>query len=112
MIEGYLSQSAHLRACVLLADLRHPPSPLDRRMKSWLDHYQCPTVIVGTKADKIGVEVRRKNLEILRHELPVSHDQPLIAFSSRTGIGKAQLWSFLEERLAGGAAAAGAALTP
>ena len=113
VIEVYLSQRTLLCACVLLVDLRHAPSPLDCQMKSWLDHYQCPTVIVGTKADKIGVEARRKNLEILRNELPVSYDQPLIAFSSRTGIGKAQLWSSLEERLAGGAAAtAGAALTP
>ena len=106
VIEVYLSQRTLLCACVLLVDLRHAPSPLDCQMKSWLDHYQCPTVIVGTKADKIGVEARRKNLEILRNELPVSYDQPLIAFSSRTGIGKAQLWSSLEERLAG------AALTP
>jgi GTP-binding protein len=111
VIEVYLSQRTLLCACVLLVDLRHPPSPLDCQMKNWLDHYHCPTVIVGTKADKIGVEARRKNLEILRNELPVSHNQPLIAFSSRTGIGKAQLWSSLEERLAAGTAA-GAALTP
>jgi GTP-binding protein len=109
-IEVYLSQRALLRACVLLVDLRHPPSPLDRLMKSWLDHHHCPTVIVGTKADKIGVAARRKNLEILRKELPVNHEQPLIAFSARAGIGKAQLWSSLEERLAG--TAAGAALSP
>jgi GTP-binding protein len=113
VIEAYLSQRALLRACVLLVDLRHPPSPLDCRMKSWLDHYHRPTVIVGTKADKIGVAARRKNIETLRRDLPVAENQPLIAFSARAGIGKAQLWSTIEERLAGGtAAAAGAALTP
>jgi GTP-binding protein len=111
VIEVYLSQRTLLRACVLLVDLRHPPSPLDCQMKSWLDHYQCPTVIVGTKADKIGVAARRKNIETLRRELPVSENQPLIAFSARTGIGKAKLWSTIEEHLAGGAAA-GSLLTP
>jgi GTP-binding protein len=107
VIEAYLSQRALLCACVLLVDLRHPPSPLDCRMKSWLDHYHRPTVIVGTKADKIGATARKKNLEILRRELPVADAQPLIAFSARAGIGKARLWSSLEEHLAGSAAGGG-----
>ena len=113
VIEGYLSQRTLLCACVLLVDLRHPPSPLDCQMKSWLDHYRRPTVIVGTKADKIGVAARRKNLETLRRELPVNDTQPLIAFSARAGIGKAQLWTTIEEGLAGEAAsAAGNPFTP
>ena len=112
VIEVYLSQRTLLCACVLLVDLRHPPSPLDCQMKSWLDHYHCPTVIVGTKADKIGVAARRKNIETLRRDLPVAGNQPLLAFSARAGIGKAQLWSSIEKRLAGGTAADDDALTP
>ena len=81
---------------VLLVDLRHPPSKLDRQLKEWLDHFGCPTVIAATKADKIGASRRQRHLNELVRELPVAEGQTIIPYSARTGFGKDRLWTALK----------------
>lgn len=112
MLETYLSGRQSLRGAVLLVDLRHPPTTLDCQMKTWLDHYGCPTVVVATKADKVGSSRHRKHLREIREGLPVREHQLLLTCSARTGFGKDRLWSavmdFLREKTAGPAGKASA----
>lgn len=99
MLETYLSGRQSLRGAVLLVDLRHPPTKLDCQMKYWLDHYGCPTVVVATKADKVGTSRHRKHLREIREGLPVKEHQLLLTCSARTGFGKDRLWSALRSFL-------------
>jgi GTP-binding protein len=101
MIETYLSERANLQGAVLLVDLRHPPTKLDRQMKEWLDHFGRPTVVAATKADKVGSSRLQRHLKTVREELPIKEGQLLLPYSASTGFGKDHLWSALRGLLRG-----------
>jgi len=96
MVETYLSGRSALRGAVLLIDIRHSPTALDRQMKEWLDCYGHSVMVAATKEDKIGSQAARRSLGRISEELPLRGDQPLIPFSSKTGRGKDRLWSALD----------------
>jgi GTP-binding protein len=58
MIEGYLEKRDNLRGLVLLVDLRRGVGELDRGMMSFLAARGLPTLLVATKADKLGASAR------------------------------------------------------
>ena len=99
MIETYLSKRFLLRGAVLLIDIRHAPTKFDLRMKEWLDHYGHNVALVATKADKLGSAARRRQLDTIRKELSVQEGQSLIAFSSRSGLGKDRLRATIDQFL-------------
>lgn len=99
MVERYLEGRPSLKCVVLLVDLRHPGKDLDRRMKAWLDHFALPTVVVATKADKVGGSARRESLSKIRRDLPVGAAQTLLPYSARTGLGRESLWEALKVSL-------------
>ncbi len=53
MIETYFTTRKQLDAAVLVVDLRHQPTSDDVMMYDFLKHYEIPTIIIATKADKI-----------------------------------------------------------
>ena len=55
MIEAYLTKRQQLRGVVLLVDARHQPTDDDVTMYNYLKYYQLPTLVVGTKSDKLNV---------------------------------------------------------
>ncbi|MBB6729289.1 ribosome biogenesis GTP-binding protein YihA/YsxC [Cohnella zeiphila] len=97
MIEAYLRKRETLRLVILLVDLRHPPSALDRSMYDWLSHYGIPLCVVATKADKLGRSQLPKHAKQVRETLGMPRSQPLILFSSETGQGRDELWSLIEQ---------------
>ena len=96
MAEGYLTMRAPLRLALLLVDIRHPPTQLDRQMMAWLQDCEVTTVVVATKADKVSGAKRKAHLEQVRKVLPVEEKVPLMAFSSRTGLGRDALLAQIE----------------
>lgn len=99
MVESYLSARTELCGSILLVDLRHPPTPQDLQMKSWLDHRRLAVIVVGTKADKFSSSRRELHLRQVREGLALKEEDPVIPFSSRTGLGKDRVWSALEKLL-------------
>jgi len=61
MIETYLAKREQLRLILFLLDSRHPPSELDQRMLSWLQHMHFRFVLVMTKVDKLSSSERQHN---------------------------------------------------
>lgn len=51
-IHKYLTERTNLRVLVLLMDIRHPLTDLDRQMINWASESDLPTQILLTKADK------------------------------------------------------------
>ncbi len=102
MVVGYLKGRSVLRGSILLVDLRHPPKDTDRRMKEWLEFNGCPVVVAATKADKLSSLRRKDHLDVIRRELPLAAGTPLIPYSSRTGLGREELWRVLLDLLAHG----------
>jgi GTP-binding protein len=69
MIETYITTREQLRAVVLLIDVRHPPSKDDVLMYGFLKHYDIPTIIVATKADKIPKGKWQKHVKVIKDTL-------------------------------------------
>ena len=99
MIEKYLTERRNLKAVLHLIDLRHPPSAEDVMMSEWLDHIGLETCVVATKADKLPKGKRPMHAKVIREKLGLSKERPLIVFSSEEGLGKDELWSWIETKL-------------
>ncbi|MDW7652303.1 MAG: ribosome biogenesis GTP-binding protein YihA/YsxC [Bacillota bacterium] len=97
LIEEYLRTREPLRLVAQLVDVRHPPSADDLAMYRWLVHYNIPTVIVATKADKISRGNWQKHIKQIRTGLGLGSEGPVTLFSSETGQGKDELWSLIKQ---------------
>ena len=53
MIEEYITGRDVLKAVVQIVDIRHEPTDDDCMMYDFLKHYNIPTIVIATKADKI-----------------------------------------------------------
>lgn len=87
MIESYLLERQELKGVIQLIDLRHPPTADDIAMWEWLQHYQFPTIIAATKADKISRNKLQKHANIIRKDMNITEDTPIVLFSAETGNG-------------------------
>lgn len=99
MIETYLGQREPLKMVLLIVDLRHAPSKDDQLMYEWLKHYDIPTMIVATKADKIPKGKHQKHVKIVKETLQVDKNDMVVLFSSETGLGKEEAWKQLSAYL-------------
>ncbi|MGX7596092.1 ribosome biogenesis GTP-binding protein YihA/YsxC [Planococcus plakortidis] len=99
MIETYITGREQLRAVVQIVDLRHPPSADDRMMYDFMKHYGIPCIIIATKADKIPKGKWDKHKKAVRETLDMDKGDPLIVFSSETGLGKDAAWQEIEKRM-------------
>jgi len=99
LIEQYLRDRRQLKLVLLLVDLRHPPTELDRSMYDWLSHYDIPMCVVATKADKLGRNQIPKHLKIVRETLGMPKGDPIIAFSSVTGQGREECWQTIRQAI-------------
>jgi GTP-binding protein len=90
LIEGYLERSPKLKGVVQLLDVRHKPSDDDLQMLEFLAHLGTPTIIVGTKIDKLKRAERGPRIDMLALEAGVDVDQ-IIPFSAIDGEGRNDL---------------------
>jgi GTP-binding protein len=100
LIEAYLTGRPELRAVALLLDPRHPPTELDRTMHEWLSSYDIPEIVIATKADQVPRGLRRSAKDRIIAALGLSSDQPPVFVSARTGEGRLDLWSRIDDALA------------
>ncbi|MBW3660470.1 MAG: ribosome biogenesis GTP-binding protein YihA/YsxC [Gemmatimonadetes bacterium] len=92
MMEAYLSGNARLAGVVSLIDSRHPPTRLDQRMVEYLASQEIPTLVVLTKADKVGRGQRADRLGRMTERLGVDPDQ-MVWFSSLSGEGRDEIFT-------------------
>jgi GTP-binding protein len=100
LIEAYLTERQELRAVALILDPRHPPTELDRTMHEWLSSYQIPEIVIATKADQVPRGRRRLAQDQIAAALGLSDDQAPVFVSARTGEGRIELWSRIDDALA------------
>ncbi|MFD1957645.1 ribosome biogenesis GTP-binding protein YihA/YsxC [Paenibacillus thailandensis] len=95
MIETYLRTREPLKLQLLVIDSRHEPTGDDVLMYGWLKHYGIPTCIVCTKADKIPRSKWDKHVKAIKQKLEADPADPVVLFSSETGMGRDQLWDVI-----------------
>ena len=99
MIERYINGREDFRAVIQIVDLRHAPSRDDIAMYDFMKHYDIPCIIIATKADKIPKGKWEKHKKVVRQTLEMDKNDPLIVFSSETGLGKDAAWAEIEKRM-------------
>ncbi|NIK75990.1 GTP-binding protein [Paenibacillus castaneae] len=100
MIERYIRDREPLKLQLLVIDIRHEPSQQDQLMYKWLKHYEIPTCIVMTKADKIPRSKWDKHIKMIKTTLEADPRDSIVLFSSETGMGREELWSVISEAIA------------
>ncbi|MBN2141331.1 MAG: YihA family ribosome biogenesis GTP-binding protein [Desulfovibrionaceae bacterium] len=99
LIEAYLRGNPWLRVVTMLLDCRLPPQKPDLELAAYLRHQDIPILAVLTKADKCGQRDRSLRRSQWRDILRL--DEPAIFFSSRTGLGREDLWQALAKATSG-----------
>ncbi|MFD0588316.1 ribosome biogenesis GTP-binding protein YihA/YsxC [Paenibacillus sp. GCM10027627] len=100
MIETYLQEREPLKLQLLIIDIRHEPSKDDVLMYHWLKHFNIPTCVVATKADKIPRSKWDKHVKAIKTTLEIDPRDKIVMFSSETGLGREQLWDVISEAIA------------
>lgn len=95
-IEQYLLKRDRLCLLLLLVDVRHPPTRDDVSMYDWLTHFGIPVCVVATKADKIPRGRWQKHVKQVKETLFMRSGDPIVLFSSETGLGKDELWGLIQ----------------
>lgn len=91
MMANYFEKAAHLKAVVMLVDIRHAPTEEDQAMMAFAEYHCIPYIVCATKADKIAKSKRYNECMRLKRQLRSSFDYTVIPVSSQNGYGKEQL---------------------
>lgn len=77
-INTYLESRSMLREVILLCDLRHAPTALDKQMYTWIRSNSYAGHVIATKADKVPVTKIRAQQKVLAQTLgtDVAHIHP------------------------------------
>ncbi len=92
LVGTYVSTRESLAAVVVVMDIRHPLTALDRTLLDWLKEAQRATHILLTKADKLSKQAQQVALAKVRRELALAYPRASVQlFSSlkREGIDEA-----------------------
>lgn len=99
MIERYCLYREQLVSLFVLVDYRLEPQKIDLAFMEWLGEQGIPFAIVFTKADKLGRERQKLNLEAYKRRLLESWEvlPPIFTTSSEDRIGGEELLAYIEK---------------
>ena len=98
LMGAYFDNNPNLRLVVQLIDLKVGPTKDDDQMLSWLYETRTPYIIAATKADKLNVTERKKNLDLLESDQMILDGTHVIAFSALKGDGRDEILSIIERK--------------
>jgi GTP-binding protein len=97
LLSTYLQTRESLHGMVLIMDVRHPLTPLDRQMLDWFSPTGKPVHILLTKSDKLSRQQAQKTLSSVRALLREAYAQCSVQlFSSLTREGVEEAATLLE----------------
>lgn len=99
MIERYCLLREQLVNLFVLVDSRLAPQPIDLDFMAWLGENGIPFSIVFTKADKLGKEKLKLNLDAYKSALLEQWEElpPTFVTSAEKGTGEDELLSYIEQ---------------
>jgi GTP-binding protein len=101
LLGAYLQGRGSLRGLVLLMDVRHPLTPLDRRLLDWFAPRRRPVLVLLTKADKLTRAAAQRQLREVRGALGEAYPELRCElFSSVSHEGVALARAFVADVLA------------
>lgn len=97
IINEYIENRESLLEIILLVDIRHEPTELDKQTYEALNESGFSGLVLATKADKISKGQVNKHLDIIRKSLRVENKEMVIPFSSEKRDQVSYVWSILED---------------
>ena len=98
MIESYILGREQMTNLFLLIDIRHEPLAIDLEFIEWLGENGVPFSIIFTKADKLGLQRQRENVERYLARLSEQWEElpPHFVTSSEKGLGRDEVLDYIE----------------
>ena len=90
LMENYFAAN-RIDLGVMIVDARHAPTNNDITMARWFLDSGCPFVVVANKLDKVKKSQILGNLEVIRQDLELPEECPVIPFSAEKGTGRDDL---------------------
>lgn len=90
LMENYFAAN-RIDLGVMIVDARHAPTNNDITMARWFLDSECPFVVVANKLDKVKKSQVLGNLEVIRQDLELPDECPVIPFSAEKGTGRDEL---------------------
>ncbi|MGI6776826.1 MAG: ribosome biogenesis GTP-binding protein YihA/YsxC [Acetivibrionales bacterium] len=97
LVDTYLDTRSQLKLIIMLVDIRHEPSEMDKTMYEWILCRGLPHIIAATKADKINRSQVRNRIDGIRKALKTDENTIIVPFSSSKRTGKDELWDIIDE---------------
>ena len=99
MIESYILNREQMTNLFLLIDIRHEPLTIDLEFIEWLGENGVPFAIIFTKADKLGLQRQRENVEKYLARLAEQWEElpPYFVTSSEKGLGRKEVLDYIEQ---------------
>jgi GTP-binding protein len=97
IIETYILRRAQMTNLFLLIDCRHEPLAIDLAFIEWLGENEVPFSIVFTKADKLGIQRLRENVNRYLEKLSEQWEElpPHFVTSSEKGVGRDEILDYI-----------------
>lgn len=92
-IDPYLRERPPLALCLCLVDANIPPQQSDAQLIEFLNDAGREHLVVATKSDRVGTKLTA-SINNLRQFLGTDK---IVAFSSKTGHGKEEVWKRIKE---------------
>ncbi len=99
LMDAYFARSESVCAAVVIMDIRHAPTPLDKELMDWLQTFSVKIIPVLNKADKLSKSKQNERIREIRREWIWCDDKALITFSALNGAGKDQLESSIVQSI-------------
>ena len=90
LMENYFAAN-RIDLGVMIVDARHAPTNNDITMARWFLDSGCPFVVVANKLDKVKKSQILGKLEVIRQDLDLPEECPVIPFSAEKGTGRDDL---------------------
>ena len=90
LMENYFAAN-RIDLGVMIVDARHAPTNNDITMARWFLDSGCPFVVVANKLDKVKKSQIEGNMAVIRQDLELPEECPVIPFSAEKGTGRDEL---------------------
>ncbi|WP_297392701.1 ribosome biogenesis GTP-binding protein YihA/YsxC [uncultured Peptoniphilus sp.] len=99
IINRYLENRENLLETILLVDIRHEPTDLDKQMYDYILHSGFSGIVIATKKDKIKKSQLDKHISVIAKKLGVEHRENIIPFSSSEKDEVKDTWFIFEDMM-------------
>jgi GTP-binding protein len=93
-IEPYLNDRPTLALCIVLVDPNVPPQAPDRQLLDFLSASGRNLLLVATKSDRMSNNQLNNALRTLAQQYPTAQ---MLPYSSKTGVGREELWKQIRQ---------------